>query len=223
MSSFVPTNYDLRTALVFCYNLKKTAAESHRMLVEAYGEHALGKTRCFEWFKKFKCGNFDVRNEDRGKPPKKCVWWDQKGVIYYELLKPGETVNTNRYQQQMIYLNRALQEKRPDCRRRQHKVIFLHDNAPSHTAKRVKETIETFSWEMLAHAAYSPDLAPSDYHLFASLGQALAEQRSTSYENVREWMDNWFDLKDVQFYWRGIHHLPERWEKCVNSNGDYFE
>jgi len=23
-----------------------------------------------------------------------CVWWDQKDVIYYELLKPGETVNT---------------------------------------------------------------------------------------------------------------------------------
>jgi len=25
-----------------------------------------------------------------------CVWWDQKDVIYYELLKPGETVNTER-------------------------------------------------------------------------------------------------------------------------------
>ena len=33
-----------------------------------------------------------------------CVWWDQKGVIYYELLKPGETVNTERYRQQMINL-----------------------------------------------------------------------------------------------------------------------
>ena len=66
MSSFVPTNYDLWTALVFCYHLKKTSAESHRMLVEAYGEHALGKTQCFEWFKKFKSGNFDVRNQDRG-------------------------------------------------------------------------------------------------------------------------------------------------------------
>ena len=66
------------------------------MLVEAYGEHALGKTQCFEWFKKFKSANFDVRNEDRIKPPKKCVWWDQKGVICYELLKPGKTVNTNR-------------------------------------------------------------------------------------------------------------------------------
>ena len=176
----MPTNYDLRTALVFYYHLKKTAAESHQMLVEAYGEHALGKTQCFEWFKKFKGVNFDVRNEDRGKPPKKSEDWDQKVVIYYELLKPGETVNTNRYQQQMIDLNRALHKKPPDYRRRQHKVIFLHDNAPSHTAKRVKETIETFSWEILAHAAYSPDLAPSDYHLFASLGHALAEQRFTS-------------------------------------------
>ena len=41
------------------------------MLVEAYGEHAHGKTQCFECIKKFKSGNFDVRNEDRGKPPKK--------------------------------------------------------------------------------------------------------------------------------------------------------
>ena len=38
---------------------------------------------------------------------------DQKGVIYYELLKPGETVNTERYRQQMIVLNQAVREKRP--------------------------------------------------------------------------------------------------------------
>ena len=40
------------------------------MLVEAYSEHALGKSQCFEWFKKFKSGDFDMRNEERGKPPK---------------------------------------------------------------------------------------------------------------------------------------------------------
>ena len=98
MSNFVPRNYDLRTALIFCYRLEKTAAESHRMLVEAYGEHALGKSQCLKRFKKFRSDNFNVRNEER-------VWWDQKGVIYYELLKPGETVNTERYRQQMWYLN----------------------------------------------------------------------------------------------------------------------
>jgi len=47
----------------------------------------------------------------------------------------------------------------------------------------VKETIEAFGWEILSHAAYSPDLAPSNYHLFASMGHALAQQRFTSYEN----------------------------------------
>jgi len=72
MSNFVPGNYNLRTALIFYYHLKKkTAAESHRMLVEVYGEHALGKLQCFEWFKKFKSGDFDVRNEECGKLSKK--------------------------------------------------------------------------------------------------------------------------------------------------------
>jgi len=59
--------------LIFCYHLKKTAAESHRMLVEAYGEHALGKSQCFEWFKKFKNGDFDVRNEEKVKNHRKSL------------------------------------------------------------------------------------------------------------------------------------------------------
>ena len=100
-----------------------------------------------------------MRNEERG------TW----NVIYYELLKPGETVNIERYRQQMIDLNQASREKRPEYQKRQHKVILLHDNAPSHTAKPVKETIKAFSWEIPSHAAYSPDLAPSDYYLFASM------------------------------------------------------
>ena len=29
-----------------------------------------------------------------------CIWWDQNGVLYYELLKPGETINVERYRTQ---------------------------------------------------------------------------------------------------------------------------
>ena len=29
-----------------------------------------------------------------GKEKMLCIWWDQKGVLYHKLLKPGETVNT---------------------------------------------------------------------------------------------------------------------------------
>ena len=56
-------------------------------------------------------------------------------MVYFELLKPGETVNTDRYRQQIINLNHALIEKRPEWTRRHGKVILQHDNAPSHTAK----------------------------------------------------------------------------------------
>ena len=37
-----------------------------------------------------------------------CIWWDQKGVRYYELLKPGETINGERYRTQYICIKNWL-------------------------------------------------------------------------------------------------------------------
>ena len=43
-----------------------------------------------------------------------CIWWDQRGIIYYELLKPSKTITGDRYRLQLIRLNQALKEKRPE-------------------------------------------------------------------------------------------------------------
>jgi len=38
-----------------------------------------------------------------------CIWWDQKGLVYYyELLKPGDSITGDRYRLQLIRLSRAL-------------------------------------------------------------------------------------------------------------------
>jgi len=87
----------------------------------------------------------------------------------------------------------------------------------------VQNYLETLNWEVLPHLAYSPDLAPSDYHLFSSMGHALAERHFDSYEDIRKWLDEWFISKDEEFFWLGIHKLPERWEKCIINEGKYFE
>ena len=39
MSNFVPEQVFLWGVLLHYFNIKKTAAESHRILVEVYGEH----------------------------------------------------------------------------------------------------------------------------------------------------------------------------------------
>jgi len=61
------------------------------------------------------------------------------------------------------------------------------------------------------------------YHLFRLMAHGLADQHFRSYEEVKNWIDSWIPSKDDQFFRRGIRTLPERWEKVVTSDGQYFE
>ena len=45
MSVFEPNSLHLRESLIFCFHLKKTAAEANRMILSTYGEAALSKKR----------------------------------------------------------------------------------------------------------------------------------------------------------------------------------
>ena len=71
MSNFVPGKVFLRGALLHYFNMKKTAAESHHILVEVYGEHALAERTCQKWFARFKSGDFGLEDEERPGQPKK--------------------------------------------------------------------------------------------------------------------------------------------------------
>ena len=51
---------------VFCFNIKKSAAEAHRMLSNTYGEAAISERTCREWFQRFKNGDFDVEDRHSG-------------------------------------------------------------------------------------------------------------------------------------------------------------
>ncbi|GBP41589.1 Mariner Mos1 transposase [Eumeta japonica] len=83
-----------------------------------------------------------------------CIWWDQQGVIYYELLKPNETIMRDPYVFQLMRLSRSLKEKRPLFKQSHGKVVFLHDNTLLHVAKPVKTYLEMLQWEVLLHPAF---------------------------------------------------------------------
>jgi histone-lysine N-methyltransferase SETMAR len=48
-------------------------------------------------------------------------------------------------------------------------VLFLHDNAPAHRALATQKKLAYLGFQCLDHPPYSPDLAPSDCHLFPGL------------------------------------------------------
>ncbi|KAM0733621.1 Mariner Mos1 transposase [Formica fusca] len=60
MSVYEPNSRHLREVLIFCFNMKKSAAEAHRMHSNTYGEAAISERRCREWFQRFKNGDFHV-------------------------------------------------------------------------------------------------------------------------------------------------------------------
>ena len=76
MSKFTPNKKHSWTALNFFFHLKKPAAESYRLLQKAYGDHVPLQDMRELWF------------QGRLITAKK----------YYELLKPGDTVDTKYYQ-----------------------------------------------------------------------------------------------------------------------------
>ncbi|GBN58695.1 hypothetical protein AVEN_131842-1 [Araneus ventricosus] len=45
-------------------------------------------------------------------------------------------------------------------------IVLLHDNSRPHTAAATPELLDQFGWEIFEHPLYSPDVAPSDFHLF---------------------------------------------------------
>ena len=143
-------------------------------------------------------------------------------MLYCELLKPGETVTEKYYGLQLNHLAGKIQEKRPYTGRRHRPVILQHNNTKPHKSSVVYQTINELRWEVLPHPAYSPDIAPGDYHLFRSLQNSLVEQQFQNEVEVRKTVDNSISSTDHAFFRCGIHQLPERWQRVVEVNGAYI-
>jgi histone-lysine N-methyltransferase SETMAR len=52
-------------------------------------------------------------------------------------------------------------------------VLFLHDNALAHRTPATQKKLAYKGFQCLDHPSNSPDLAPSDYHLFPGLKKQL--------------------------------------------------
>jgi histone-lysine N-methyltransferase SETMAR len=92
----------------------------------------------------------------------------------------------------------------------------------THCRKNDK-VVGKFGWENLDHPPYSPDLVPSDFHLFPKMKEFLGSKWMATGEEVKETVMDWLNRPSANFCDEGIVKLVQRLDKCLNLNGDYAE
>jgi len=95
------------------------------------------------------------------------IFWDRDGILHIDYLLKGQTINAEHNPPLLVHLKDILKRKRrwkvTKC------VLFLHDNGPAYRALVTQKKVAYLGFHCLDHPPYSPDLAPSDYHLFPGL------------------------------------------------------
>ncbi|XP_011069195.1 PREDICTED: histone-lysine N-methyltransferase SETMAR-like [Acromyrmex echinatior] len=111
---------------------------------------------------------------------KRMVTDDEK-ESYYELLLCGQTLTSDLYCQQLDRLKEVIAQKRPALANRRG-IVFHQDNTRPHTSIVTRQKLRELGWEVFMHPPYTPDLAPSDYHLFLSMVNDFAGEKFSSRE-----------------------------------------
>ena len=90
------------------------------------------------------------------------------------------------------------------------KVYLLPDNARRRVCKVAQEKLKQFRWTIVPHPPYSPDLAPSDYHLLRSLQNFLNGQEFRDAAEVKSAIKTFFDSLPLFFFVTAFSNLVKR-------------
>ncbi|CAD5216505.1 unnamed protein product [Bursaphelenchus okinawaensis] len=120
-------------------------------------------------------------------------------------MKPGQSITADTYCAQIDKLRHNL----PTMVRRRVPII-LQDNARPHAAKKTVAKFRELGYEDLEHPPYSPDLVPTDFHLFKHLSSFLNGRIFKTPDDAKNAFKNFINSRNPEFYNRGIKKLLNR-------------
>ena len=100
------------------------------------------------------------------------VFFYWKGIVHYEFVPRGETVNKQFYLNVLKRLREAVRRKRPEVWTNNTWMLH-HDNAPAHASLLIRKFLTKHEITVVPQSAYSPDLAPAEFFLFPKLKSSL--------------------------------------------------
>jgi len=150
------------------------------------------------------------------------LFWDDRGVILDLYMPKGNTVTIATYADLLKnHVHPAVKSKW--CGHLSTGILLQHDSVRPCTACSTVATIQDLFFEGLPHLPYSPDLIPSDFHIFDRSKRRLEASLSGSTKRCSRRCMSGCALTQNNFFSRGIHALPNRWNTCMEHNGDYIE
>ena len=97
-----------------------------------------------------------------------------------------------------------------------------HDNARPFTIVATRDAIQRLDFSVLPHPLYSPDLAPSDFHLFPKVKEHLKGQRFSCDEEVKSEVRKSFQKQNTNFCKDGFQKLVQP-RKYIEMRSDFLE
>lgn len=185
--------------------------------------HYDGRVRPIHWLRPGQVAKGTPKPNPLGKKVMLVVFWAKWGIIHWETLPQGIGLNSERFCAILDHVKVALQDASARGLLRRAPILQM-DNAPCHRANATQSHIkDVLGWEQIVHPPYSPDLAPSDFHLFRSMKNHLRGVRFQNNADLENWLTNFFESKNgTNFYQRGIQKLQEKWRTVINNNGHYI-
>ena len=149
------------------------------------------------------------------------IFWDKDGVLLTEYLSCGTTINGPCSASIIERLRSVIVEKGRG--KISHGMLLLHDNAPIDKCKIVQAAIRQASFIELNHCAYSPDTAPSNYHLFSNLKKFLRLKNFRSDDEAVTTVDDYLTDLNSDFFCKGIQSVHDRWQLVVAREDQYIQ
>jgi len=102
----------------FCLKLAETFTKNFQMLQQAHGEDCLSRTRCHEWYQRFKSDRTSIEDDPKsGRPSTSmdddCV--EKVLAVIRQNVPRGETVKKEFYLNVLKRLRAAVRRKRPEA------------------------------------------------------------------------------------------------------------
>jgi hypothetical protein len=125
------------------------------------------------------------------------TFWGQNSILLIDYFqKPN-------YQRVVLLISAGAVERnveRNRCGNITNVVMILHEYAPAHRALSTQKKLSYLGLQCIDHPPYSPDLAPSDNHLFPGLKKHLKCLHFSSDLQVIASAQTWLDGQNYNFF-----------------------